>query len=110
MSGEGEPHRRRSSFQILADAVGATDARVVPEDADARRRDAPDPTLTDDERAALEEAAESMRGELTKAKLIGPDLGSSGGKWGRGARAPDGRIYYAPVMARTILCLSLIHI
>ena len=103
----GEPRgRRRSSFQLLADAVSATDARVAPEDADARRRDAPDPTLTDDERAALEEAAESMRCELTKAKLIGPDLGSGGGTWGGGARAPDGRIYYAPVTARAVLCLD----
>ena len=47
-----------------------------------------------------------MRGELTKAKLIGPDLGSSGGKWVGGARAPDGRIYYAPFFARTILCFD----
>ena len=106
MNNEDEPRRRRSSFQLLADAVGATDARVAPDDADARRRDAPDPTLTDDERAALEEAAESMRGELTKAKLIGPDLGSGGGKWGGGARAPDGRIYYAPLMARAVLCFD----
>ena len=39
MSTESEPRvRRRSSFQLLADAVGATDARVAPDDADARRR------------------------------------------------------------------------
>ena len=54
MSSESEPRRRRSSFQLLADAVGAPDARVAPDDTAARRRDAPDPTLTDDERAALE--------------------------------------------------------
>ena len=74
--------------------------------AERRRRDAPDPTLTDDERAALEEAIDSMRGELTKAKLVGPDLGSSGSKWAVGARAPDGRIYYAPQLARTVLCFD----
>ena len=107
MSSESEPRgRRRSSFQLLADAVGATEARVAPDDTAARRRDAPDPTLTDDERAALEEAVESMRGELTKAKLIGPDLGSSGSKWACGARAPDGRIYYAPFSARAVLCFD----
>ena len=43
MSSEGEPRRRRSSFQILADALGATDTLVAPDDADARRREAPDP-------------------------------------------------------------------
>ena len=61
MSGEGEPRRRRSSFQLLADAVGATDARVAPEDVDARRRDAP-PDAHGRRARALEEAAESMRG------------------------------------------------
>ena len=38
MNNEDEPRHRRSSFQLLADAVGATDARVAPDDADARRR------------------------------------------------------------------------
>ena len=44
MSTASEPRRRRSSFQLLADAVGAPDARVAPDDTAARRRDAPDPT------------------------------------------------------------------
>ena len=107
MSTESEPRvRRRSSFQLLADAVGVPDAWVAPDDAEARRRDAPDPTLTDDERAALEEATESMRGELTKAKHIGRELGSTSAKWGGGARTLDGRMYFAPMTARTILCFD----
>ena len=56
MNSEGEPRgRRRSSFQLLADAVGATNPRVAPDDADARRRDAPDPTLTEEEEEEEEE-------------------------------------------------------
>ena len=96
------PSARRSSFELIADAVSAGSARVSAEDPGARRRDAPDPTLTAEERAALEEATESARGDLIKAKPIGPDLGSAQGKWAAGARAPDGRIFFAPLMARAV--------
>ena len=61
MSSDSRPRARsRPSFEQLANVAGASDVSVAPDDTDARRRDAPDPTLTDDERAALEEAVESM--------------------------------------------------
>ena len=48
-SGSRPRARSRPSFEQLADAVGASDVSVAPDDTDARRRDAPDPTLTDGE-------------------------------------------------------------
>ena len=100
MRSEGEAR----SLELVTDAVHTTDVQVASDETEASRRDAPDPMLTDDERAALEEAAESMRGGLTKVKLIGPDLGPSG--WAGGARTPDGRIYFAPWSAPTVLCFD----
>ena len=103
MSAASEPRgRHRSSIQLLADVLRGPE-RVAPDEMAQqagrrlrrqRRRalDTPDPTLTEDERTALEEAVDSMRGELTNAKLIGPKLGSEWARQGPKSGRNDSRV------------------
>ena len=93
---------RRSSFELIAEGMrrGSLGARV----ADVER-DRPDPTLTDEERTALQVAVESVRGDVSPAKLIGPQI-SKGPGWSGGARVPDGRIFFAPSSAKSVLCFD----
>ena len=91
---------RRSSFELIAEGMRRGSSRV----ADVER-DRPDPTLTDEERTALGVAVESVRGDVSPAKLIGPQI-SKGPGWGTGARVPDGRIFFAPSSAKSVLCFD----
>ena len=54
-SGSRPRARSRPSFEQLANVAGASDVSVAPDDTDARRRDAPDPTLTEEEEEEEEE-------------------------------------------------------
>ena len=79
-----ERRERRSSFELIAEGMRRPTARVA--DVEEER---PDPRLTDEEKAALEDAAESLRGDVSPAKLIGPQI-SKGPGWFAGTRVPDG--------------------
>ena len=91
---------RRSSFELIAEGMRRGSSRV----ADVERP-AADPALTDEERAALQVAVESVRGDVSPAKLIGPQI-SKGPGWNGGARVPDGRIFFAPSSATSVLCFD----
>ena len=92
---------RRSSFELIAEGMRRGSSRV----ADVERDFRPDPTLTNEERAALQVAVESVRGDVSPAKLIGPQI-SKGPGWSGGARVPDGRIFFAPSSAKSVLCFD----
>ena len=96
---------RRSSFQLVGELMRAgKDAPVHPLREETKTEEAPDPSLTDEERETVKAAVEAMRGDLIKVKHVGPVLSAGGGhKWHSSARAPDGRMFSAPLSARSVL-------
>ena len=84
-----------------------SEAPVHPSGEETKTEEAPDPSLTDEERETVKDAVEAMRGDLIKVKHVGPVVGAAGSSnWGSSARAPDGRIFSAPQAARSVLCFD----
>mgnify|MGYP004395176111 CR=1 FL=1 len=69
---------RRSSFQLISELMnGGSEAPVYPSGEETKSEEAPDPSLTDEERETVKAAVEAMRCDLTKVKTVGPVLGGS---------------------------------
>ena len=70
---------RRSSFQLIGELInGGVAAAVHPSTEETKTEEAPDPSLTDEERETVKGAVEAIRGDLIKVKHVGPVLGAAG--------------------------------